>query len=81
MVDVVSEAHFETSNRIKEVLVNYREAEDLINVGAYQEGNNPEIDYAIRYVNGINGFLRQGMEENTPFQEMFERMVGLLADE
>lgn len=81
MVDVVSDAHFETSNRIKEILVNYREAEDLINVGAYQEGNNPEIDYAIRYVNGINGFLRQGMQENTPFQETFEQMVGLLAAE
>ena len=81
MVDVVSEAHFDTSNRIKEVLVNYREAEDLINVGAYQEGNNPDIDYAIRYVNGINGFLRQGIQESTPFQQTFEQMVGLLGDE
>lgn len=80
MVDVVSEAHFQTSNKIKEILVNYREAEDLINVGAYQEGNNPEIDLAIRYVNQINAFLRQGIEENTPFQQMFEQMVGLLAE-
>ncbi|HAA77465.1 TPA: hypothetical protein DCE37_20320, partial [Candidatus Latescibacteria bacterium] len=81
MVDVVSDTHFESSNRIKEILVNYREAEDLINVGAYQEGNNPEIDHAIRYVNGINAFLRQGIEDNTPFQQMFEQMIGLLAAE
>ena len=81
MVDVVSEAHFQTSNRLKELLVNYREAEDLINVGAYQEGNNPEIDYAIRYVNSINAFLRQGIDDTTPFQQMFEQMVGLLAAE
>jgi flagellum-specific ATP synthase len=79
MIDVVSDAHAETSNRIKEILVNYREAEDLINVGAYQEGNSPEIDNAIRYVGQINEFLRQGVEENTPFQETFERMIGLLA--
>lgn len=80
MDDVVSETHFEASNRLKEVLVNYREAEDLINVGAYQEGNNPEIDFAIRYVAGINAFLRQGIEENTSFQETFEQILGLLAD-
>jgi flagellum-specific ATP synthase len=81
MVDVVSETHFETSNRLKEILVNYREAEDLINVGAYQEGNNPEIDMAIRYVNQINTFLRQGIEDNSPFQQTFEQMIGLLAAE
>ena len=80
MVDVVSDAHFKTSNRIKEILVNYREAEDLINVGAYQEGSNSEIDYAIRYVADINGFLRQDIDENTPFQKTFEQMVGLLAE-
>ena len=81
MVDVVSDAHFDTSNRIKEILVNYREAEDLINVGAYQEGNNPEIDFAIRYVNAINIFLRQGIEENTPFQQTYEQMISLLTTE
>ena len=81
MVDVVSDVHTDTANRIKEILVNYREAEDLINVGAYQEGNNPEIDNAIRYVGHINEFLRQGVVENTPFQETFERMIGLLATE
>jgi flagellum-specific ATP synthase len=81
MVDVVSGVHTDTANRIKEILVNYREAEDLINVGAYQEGNNPEIDNAIRYVGHINEFLRQGVVENTPFQETFERMIGLLATE
>ena len=80
MVDVVSAHHFDTSNKIKEILVNYREAEDLINVGAYQEGNNPEIDLAIRYVSTINGFLRQGIEDATPYQQTFEQMLGLLAE-
>ena len=81
MVDVVSDAHFETSNRIKEVLVNYREAEDLINVGAYQEGSNPEIDFSIRNVGQINGFLRQGINESTSYQDTFEQMIGLLAEQ
>ena len=48
MVDVVSPEHSEQSNKVKEVLVNYREAEDLINVGAYQQGNNAQIDVAIQ---------------------------------
>ncbi len=78
MVDVVSPEHFEQAARVKEVLVNYREAEDLINVGAYQEGNNPRIDFAIRHVDAINRFLRQGVHESETFDESVEKLMQLL---
>lgn len=78
MVDVVSPEHTEQSKRIKEVLVNYREAEDIINVGAYQEGNNPLIDYAIRNVDAINAYLRQNLDEHTDFAGASERLNGVL---
>ncbi|MCK7467195.1 MAG: hypothetical protein MZU91_02940 [Desulfosudis oleivorans] len=41
----------------------YEEARDLINIGAYVTGNNPEIDNAIRHVDSINSFLKQGINE------------------
>jgi len=78
MTEVVSEAHLEQANRVKDTMITYREAEDLINIGAYQEGNNPRIDFAITHIDTINTFLRQGIEEHVPFDESVGQMMGLL---
>jgi flagellum-specific ATP synthase len=63
---------------VRELLINYREAEDLINVGAYQEGNNPQIDEAIRNVDQINTFLRQDIDEHIDFQGTEQQLMSLL---
>ena len=56
----------------------YREAEDLINVGAYQKGNNPQIDFAIDRIDGVNVFLRQDVEDHSVFTDSVDRMIHLL---
>lgn len=78
MADVVSSDHLDQANSLKETLVTYREAEDLINVGAYQQGNNEKIDFAIKHIDQINTFLKQGIEEHTPFKDSVEQMMVLL---
>ena len=45
------------------------EAEDLINIGAYKSGSNPNIDYAIEKINAVNAFLQQGTDEKFTFEE------------
>ena len=50
---------------IKRMMAVYTEAEDLINVGAYVAGSNPEIDEAIKKMPAINTFLRQGVDEKS----------------
>ncbi len=69
MYDIVDKKHWELSLRVKNLLAVYREAEDLINIGAYREGSNPSIDEAIRYKDRIMGFLKQGMDESFSFEE------------
>jgi flagellum-specific ATP synthase len=59
-------------------MVTYREAEDLINVGAYQRGNNDRIDFAIDHMDEINGFLKQDLNEHTAFDENVTRLMGLI---
>jgi flagellum-specific ATP synthase len=59
---------------IRRMLATYREAEDLINVGAYVEGSNPEIDQAIAKMPEINEFLVQAIEEKHPMAESYIRM-------
>jgi flagellum-specific ATP synthase len=60
--------------RFRRLLATYREAEDLINVGAYVEGSNPEIDEAIAKMPEINRFLTQAIEERFQLRETFQRL-------
>jgi len=69
MSDIVTSEHKKLAGEIRKNLAVYREAEDLINVGAYVKGSNPEIDRAISVIGGINAFLTQGVTEKFDFEE------------
>jgi len=56
------------------LLATYREAEDLINIGAYVAGSNANIDRAIAVIEEIKLFLRQNVDENTPVAATIERL-------
>ena len=53
----------DTVARCRTLLAAYRDAEDLIRIGAYKSGSNPETDKAIAAHPKLNGFLRQGIYE------------------
>ena len=59
---------------IKRMIATYTEAEDLINVGAYVSGSNPEIDEAIKKMPEINTFLRQGITEKSNMDTTISKM-------
>jgi len=63
MVDVAPETHQLNAKRLIQTYSIYKEAEDLINIGAYVKGSNPKIDYSIRKINEINRFLQQAISE------------------
>jgi len=63
MRDVIDSEHYDTAQRLIEVLAIYRKSEDIINIGAYVDGSDPKIDYAKSMIGKINDFLRQGVEE------------------
>ncbi len=64
MIDVVSQDQMDVAAKFVKTLAVYREAEDLINVGAYVKGSNPEIDYAMEKIGIMNEFLQQGIGES-----------------
>ncbi|MCD6287914.1 MAG: hypothetical protein J7M12_02240, partial [Candidatus Hydrogenedentes bacterium] len=64
----------------RNVLATYRDAEDLINIGAYVDGSNPRIDYALTKIDAVNGFLQQDIDERAEFADSVERLHGLFAD-
>ncbi|NBG87565.1 flagellar protein export ATPase FliI [Isachenkonia alkalipeptolytica] len=78
MPNVVDKDHIKAANEIKEVLANYDENEDLINIGAYAKGTNPKIDYAMSKITKVNDFLTQDVHDRLNFQEVINHLKTLL---
>jgi flagellum-specific ATP synthase len=78
MRNVVSPEHVQVAQFLRENLAIYRDAEDLINIGAYKTGNNPKIDRAVQMMDRINQFLRQDVNEASSFEQTQNAMAGLL---
>src|SRR6056297_906918 len=68
MPNIVSNEQRTVAMKAREILATYREAEDLINIGAYVKGSNPKIDEAIKKYPGLESFLIQDLNE-TDFSE------------
>ena len=69
------------AGRLRETLATFREAEELINVGAYVEGSNPRIDEARRRIETARAFLRQGVYEQSAMADTISALEGIFADE
>ncbi|MBF0202153.1 MAG: FliI/YscN family ATPase [Desulfamplus sp.] len=66
--DVAKPDHISLRQQAIEIMATYKEAEDMIAIGAYVDGSNPKIDLAKRLMPAINGFLRQDMNRRIPFE-------------
>lgn len=78
MPEIVPPGRMRQAGRLRDLLATYRQAEDLINIGAYVSGSNPKIDEAIRYQEEIVNFLKQDMHETSSFEETaayFEKLA------
>lgn len=78
MNDVVSGEHIELANKFIATYATYKSAEDLINIGAYKQGTNPDIDYAISKINEIKQFLKQKVEESFTLKETINELKKII---
>jgi len=69
------------ASSIRNLLAIYRDAEDLINVGAYKKGTNEDIDRAVEKNREINKFLVQGIWEKSSFKESMEKIIRIAGTE
>ncbi|MFV9509859.1 flagellar protein export ATPase FliI [Tepidibacillus sp. LV47] len=75
MKDIVSEEHLKASENFKMLLATYKDAEDLIHIGAYQSGSNPLIDKAIQYIPKIRSFTQQKINEKANFTDTIQQLI------
>lgn len=78
MSDIVTKEHKKLASIIKRNMATYSEAEDLINIGAYIKGSNPDIDEAIEKHKMIEEFLLQEVEEKVEFQDTLDRIKNIV---
>lgn len=77
MREIIGPEHMELSSKLQEILATYQESEDLINIGAYTQGTNSKIDYALKYIEAVNNFLRQDRNEKITMQETISYMKSI----
>jgi flagellum-specific ATP synthase len=79
MIQVADPQQKLAAAKILEHLAVYRDAEDLINIGAYVKGSNPRIDTALKKIDGITEFLKQNIEDSGNPEAALKRLQNLAA--
>jgi flagellum-specific ATP synthase len=74
MKNVTQAEHQKMAQRLRETLAIYKDAEDLINIGAYKPGANPKIDKAVKLIDPITDFLRQRVEDGTSYSQTLRHL-------
>jgi flagellum-specific ATP synthase len=75
MTDIVGPEHRALARQGREILSAYREAADLVEVGAYVAGTNPRVDRALRCIGPLQAFLRQEPDERTALADCLGRLA------
>lgn len=75
MSGIVGSEQKAASNRLRSILAVYRENEDLISIGAYKPGNNPDLDDALAHMKKVDDFLIQKVDEASGFGETQKLLI------
>lgn len=79
MKEIGDENHNQAASIGRDILATYKEAEDLINIGAYENGSNKNIDTSIKYIDNVNDFLKQGVNEATSFEDSKNLLINMFS--
>ncbi|MCC6660866.1 MAG: EscN/YscN/HrcN family type III secretion system ATPase [Phycisphaerales bacterium] len=78
--DVCDTTHAAARRQAMRLLAVYREIEDLVQIGAYAAGSNPEADASIAYYPRLTELLRQGRDETAPFDQARDRLIKIVLE-
>ena len=71
---ITSESHRQLIGQMREVLANYKKNELLIRIGEYKPGSDKGADFAIKYIDKVNRFLKQKIDEKCNFEETLSQL-------
>jgi flagellum-specific ATP synthase len=79
MGEVVDNEHLGWAYQFRGTMADYAKIEDLVNLGAYEKGQNKRADYAVEMIDELNRFLRQNINMQSPLEKGLKEMAGLLS--
>lgn len=79
MNQLVTENEFAKIREFKQLYSRYSRAKDLISVGAYSPGSDPQLDRAIAIFPNIEAYLQQNIRESTQYADSRQRLVEVLS--
>jgi flagellum-specific ATP synthase len=74
MKDIVDDEQKLYVEKVLDIMATYKRYEDVITIGAYKEGTNPKLDFAIRMMGKIRPFLKQDISEKVTFDEGMKQL-------
>jgi type III secretion protein N (ATPase) len=74
---IIDKDHQMLVGKIREVLANYKKNELLIRIGEYKPGSDKNADFAIKYIEKVNRFLKQQTDETSSFEETLQQLKAL----
>ncbi|MBL9205793.1 MAG: type III secretion system ATPase SctN [Opitutaceae bacterium] len=78
MTAIASPDHQRLAGRVRQLMAKYQEVELLVRIGEYKPGSDAVTDEAIRKIEAINAFLKQGLREKSSFNETLQAMQQLV---
>lgn len=75
--NITSSEHRQLIGQVREVLANYKKNELLIRIGEYKPGSDKQADFAIKYIDKVNRFLKQKVDEKCTFEETLQQLQAL----
>lgn len=79
MSEIAPREQLDLAGKMRNLMATYENYSDLIGIGAYKKGSNPEVDNAIAYHNNIEEFLKQRVDDHFNSDDTFELMKKALA--
>ncbi len=76
---IVDKQHLELMGKVREVLANYKKNELLIRIGEYKPGSDKNADFALKYIDRVNKFLKQQVAEKCSLEESIRQLKALFA--
>lgn len=77
LTHIASKEHVQLIGKLREVLSHYKKNELLIRIGEYKPGSDRQADFAIKYIDAVNRFLRQQVDEKSSFAETLRQLQAL----
>ncbi|HPE85105.1 MAG TPA: FliI/YscN family ATPase, partial [Chlamydiales bacterium] len=79
LTHITNKKHQDLIRKLREVLSNYKKNELLIRIGEYKPGSDRDADFAIKYIDRVNRFLQQRVDEKCSFEETLSQLTTLFS--